>query len=216
MSDWAKQLSGRFIVFDGPDGSGKTTQFHRFTEWCEQVGVAVETVREPGGTSIGEQIRSILLDASNREMTIPCELLLYMASRSQLVQERIEPALARGSLVLADRFISSTLAYQGTAGGLPESDIRAVGEFALAGRWPDCTVIFDVDESVAASRRDAAPDRMESKGVSFHERVRRGYLQQAEADPDRVLLIDAAADVETVFSTLLASLESWLQSTPIR
>ena len=95
-------------------------------------------------------------------MTIPRELLLYM-SRSQLVQERIEPALAAGSLVLADRFISSTLAYQGTAGGLPESDICAVGEFALAGRWPDCTVIFDVDESVAASRRDAAPDRMESR-----------------------------------------------------
>ena len=215
MNDWAKQLEGRFIVFDGPDGSGKTTQFHRFTQWCEQAGVPVETVREPGGTSIGEQIRSILLDSSNREMTVPCELLLYMASRSQLVQERIEPALARGALVLADRFVSSTLAYQGTAGGLPESDIRAVGEVALAGRWPDCTVIFDVDESVAASRRDAAPDRMESKGVSFHERVRRGYLQQAEADPEHVLLVDAAADVDSVFTSLLASLESWLESTHV-
>ena len=213
MSDWAKQLSGRFIVFDGPDGSGKTTQFHRFTKWCEEAGVVVETVREPGGTPIGEQIRAILLDSANHEMTIPRELLLYMASRSQLVQERIEP-VGRRLLVLADRFISSTLAYQGTA-GLPESDIRAVGEFALAGRWPDCTVIFDVDESVAASRRDAAPDRMESKGVSFHERVRRGYLQQAESDPDHVLLVDASKDADTVFATLLSSLESWLQSTPV-
>lgn len=213
MTDWARYLAGRFIVFDGPDGSGKTTQFHRFVAWCESNTVAVQPVREPGGTSIGEQVRAILLDSSNIEMTVQCELLLYMASRSQLVQERIEPALERGELVLADRFISSTLAYQGMAGGLEEDAIRLVADIAVAGRWPDCLVIFDVDEAVAASRRDAAPDRIESKGVSYHEQVRRGYLEQAKSDPGRTILIDASADEDAVFENLLSSLEEWIRST---
>ena len=212
MTDWAHHLSGRFIVFDGPDGSGKTTQFHRFVAWCEANGVAVQPVREPGGTSIGEQVRDILLDSKNIEMTVQCELLLYMASRSQLVQERIEPALERGELVLADRFISSTLAYQGMAGGLGDDAIRVVADIAVAGRWPDCLVIFDVDEAVAASRRDTSPDRIESKGVSYHEQVRRGYLEQASSDPARTILIDASADEDSVFEVLLKSLETWIQS----
>ena len=121
MQDWIDQLKGRFLVFDGPDGSGKTTQFRRLAAWLTEQGLDVVEVREPGGTPIGEQIRSILLDTANAEMTVCCEMLLYMASRSQLVDELITPARKRGAVVLADRFISSTLAYQGTAGGLDGS-----------------------------------------------------------------------------------------------
>ena len=202
--------AGLFLVFDGPDGSGKTTQFNRYAEWCRSRGMDVEQVREPGGTSIGEQIRSMLLDRKNVEMTVPCELFLYMASRSQLVRDVIEPAIDRGALVLADRFISSTLAYQGTAGGVSQEDIQVTGEIALAGRWPDCIVIFDVDASTAAARRSDAPDRMEDKGDAFHQRVRQGYLDQVAASPEKTILIDASGDEEAVFSLLVSALDEWI------
>src|SRR4051794_20757891 len=116
--DWTRNLAGRFIVFDGPDGSGKSTQFKRFAAQCRQQGVSVCEVREPGGTSIGEQIRTVLLDPANTDMSLRCEMLLYMASRAQLIEQIIRPALRERQLILADRFISSTLAYQGTASGL--------------------------------------------------------------------------------------------------
>ena len=119
MQDWSSILAGRFIVFDGPDGSGKSTQLARFTAFCESHGTVPEVVRDPGGTPIGEAVRGVLLDPRYEEMDLRCEMLLYMASRSQLMAERIRPALAAGGFVLADRFISSTLAYQGTAGGSP-------------------------------------------------------------------------------------------------
>ena len=204
--------AGLFLVFDGPDGCGKTTQFNRYAEWCRSKGLDVEQVREPGGTSIGEQIRSMLLDRGNVEMTVPCELFLYMASRSQLVRDVIEPAIERGALVLADRFISSTLAYQGTAGGVSHEDIRSTGEIALAGRWPDCVVIFDVDGSTAAARRSDAPDRMEGKGDSFHQRVRQGYLDQVAASPEKTILVDASGDEDEVFSLLVSAIEEWIEA----
>ncbi len=170
----------------------------------------VEQVREPGGTSIGEQIRSMLLDRKNVEMTVPCELFLYMASRSQLVRDVIDPAIERGALVLADRFISSTRAYQGTAGGVSQEDIQVTGEIALAGRWPDCTVIFDVDGPTASARRSDAPDRMEDKGDAFHQRVRQGYLDQISASPEKTILIDASGNEEEVFSLLVSALDEWI------
>jgi len=117
MSNWIKNLASKFLVFDGPDGSGKSTQFVRFSSYCSEQNLAVCQVREPGSTNIGEQIRSVLLDPANIDMTLRSEMLLYMASRAQLVEQVIRPALARSELVLADRFVSSTLAYQGTAGG---------------------------------------------------------------------------------------------------
>lgn len=129
---------GRFVVFDGPDGSGKSTQFRRLSELCRAAGVGVCEVREPGGTHVGERIRDILLDPIHKEMSLRCEMMLYMASRAQLVEERIRPALARGELVLADRYVTSTLAYQGTAGGLPFDEIMAVAAAAcgpLPGSW---------------------------------------------------------------------------------
>ena len=204
---WLSRLAGRFVVFDGPDGSGKSTQFGRFAEAATAAGVTVCQVREPGGTDIGEQIRHVLLTTSNGDMDVRCELLLYMASRAQLVAERIAPALERGELVLADRFISSTLAYQGTAGGIAIDDILYVGRVAVGAHWPDLVVLFDVDEDTAAARRSAQPDRMELKGTAFHRTVRQGFLDQARADAKRYLVIDARADEATVFDRLMGGLE---------
>lgn len=199
---WVRRLGGRFIVFDGPDGSGKSTQIERFTGYCRSHGVDPVEVREPGGTSIGEQIRRVLLDPANAEMSLRCEMMLYMASRAQLIEERIRPALRQGRFVLADRFVSSTLAYQGAAGGLPLEDIRAVARVAIGDDWPDLVVVFDVDEETAARRLNPLLDRMEQKGTAFHRLVRRGYLDQAARDPNRHLVIDASRDADAVFTSL--------------
>ena len=142
---WLSRLHGRFVVFDGPDGAGKSTQFRRFLRLVETAGITVCEVREPGGTHIGEEIRKVLLDPANDDMDLRCEMLLYMASRAQLVAQRIRPAMEAGHCIMADRFISSTLTYQGTAGGLPIPDILRVGQIALGQCWPNLVVIFDVD-----------------------------------------------------------------------
>ncbi|HEB60337.1 MAG TPA: dTMP kinase [Phycisphaeraceae bacterium] len=210
VSEWIQKLRGRFLVFDGPDGSGKSTQFHRFAAHCRERGVQVCEVREPGGTSIGEQIRDILLDRNNTEMDLMAEMMLYMASRAQLAAQRIRPALARGELVLADRFISSTLAYQGTAGGLSKEDILTVGHVALKHAWPDLVIIFDVDAATAATRLNPLLDRMEAKGAAFHARVRQGFLDQASDDPEKHLLIDARSDEDTVWQELLTRLGEYV------
>ncbi len=217
-----KSLAGQFIVFDGPDGSGKTTQFRHFMREAQQSGLTTCEVREPGGTAIGEQVRQVLLDPATGDMDLRCEMLLYMASRAQLVAERIRPAREAGKLVLADRFISSTLAYQGTAGGLSMADILRVGQIALQDCWPNLVVIFDVDIDTAERRMtpllrerefDADKDRMEAKGAAFHRRVRQGYLDQAESDPARHLVIDARGEVDEVWQLLCDGLQQWLNRT---
>ena len=183
MTDhWINNLRGRFIVFDGPDGSGKTTQFHRMVRHIEQQGLEVEAVREPGGTVLGEKLRAMLLDPANDNITMRCEMLLYMASRAQLVAERLEPAIKAGRVVIADRFVSSTLAYQGTAGGISQDEIMAVAKVAVHNAWPDAVVIFDVDEQTAAKRLNPLLDRIEQRGIVYHRRVRAGYKRQAEKD----------------------------------
>lgn len=209
MASFFEQLRGRFLVFDGPDGSGKSTQFTRFAAMCREHGVPVCEVREPGGTPIGEQVRAVLLDPENTDMSVRCEMLLYMASRAQLVERTIGPALARGECVLADRFISSTLVYQGFAGGLDVESIRAVGRVAMGNVQPEVTVVFDVDEHVAATRLNPLLDRMEQKGAAFHRRVRQGYLELVQNEPDRYLRIDASGDAATVHAVLVAALEDW-------
>lgn len=211
-TSWVTRLGGRFIVFDGPDGSGKSTQIKRFVAFCRSHGVDPVEVREPGATSIGEQIRRVLLDPANSAMSLRCEMMLYMASRAQLIEERIRPALRRGRFVLADRFVSSTLAYQGAAGGLPLEDIHAVARVAIGDDWPDLVVLFDVDEQTAARRLNPLLDRMEQKGVAFHRLVRQGYLDQAAREPERHLVIDASRDADTVFQLLCEQLSARLAS----
>jgi len=224
---WLARLKGKFIVFEGPDGSGKTTQFRRLLALCAQHVIPVCEVREPGGTGVGEKVRQILLDHAHQDMVLRCEMLLYMASRAQLVEQRIVPALTTGHLVLADRFVSSTLAYQGAAGGLPRDEILAAARIATHGTNPDLIVIFDVDEITAASRinpllqsapapgtphspgptrENGGPDRMEAKGRDFHRKVRQGYLDQARHEPSRHLVIDASKDPENVWDQLFAGL----------
>lgn len=214
---WLDRLRGRFVVFDGPDGSGKSTQVRRFAAYARGRGVALCEVREPGGTHVGERVRELLLDPQlSEDMDVRCEMLLFMASRAQLAATRIRPALATGQLVLADRFISSTLAYQGTAGGLTPEQILRVGEVAVGDCWPDLVVIFDVDERTAAARLSPLLDRMEQKGAAYHRRVRQGYLDQARADPARHLVIDSRAAAETVFDRLLTALAARADVWPAR
>jgi dTMP kinase len=201
MHTWIPALAGRFIVFDGPDGSGKSTQFSRLAGLAGR-HLTVCEVREPGGTPAGEAIRHVLLDPALADMSVRCEMLLYMASRAELVAERIRPALDRGEFVLADRFVSSTLAYQGAAGGLERSDILSVGRVAIGQTWPDLTVIFDVDDRIAASRVSGERDRIESKSAEYHRRVREGYLAQAREESETYLVIDASRDPDAVEAIL--------------
>ncbi|MEM9165650.1 MAG: dTMP kinase [Planctomycetota bacterium] len=202
----ADALRGRFLVFEGPDGSGKSTQFARFADASRSAGLTVCEVREPGGTGIGEAVRDLLLAHTHGDMTLRCEMLLYMASRAQLVEQTVRPALARGELVLADRFVTSTLAYQGAGGGLPEPEIRAVAAAATGGLTPDLVLIFDVDETTAAARRDAKPDRIEARPAEFRARVRASYQDQARRDPERHALLDARTAPDAVYAELLAEL----------
>jgi dTMP kinase len=199
-------LRGRFIVLDGPDGSGKTTQFRRLVHEARAIGLPLCEVREPGGTEIGEHIRSVLLNHSEEPMSTRCEMLLYMASRAQLVERRIAPALKAGHLVLADRFVSSTLAYQGHAGGLPIAEIHQAAAIATGGVQPDLVVIFDVDQATAATRLNPLLDRMEAKGRAFHAKVRQGYLAEARAHPDHYAVIDASAPEEGVWNAFIGVL----------
>lgn len=217
---WLDGLAGRFVVFDGPDGSGKSTQLARLMQAAEAQGVEVCHVREPGGTEIGEAIRRVLLDPAVQEaIDARCEMMLFMASRAQLLSQKIRPALDAGCLVLADRFISSTLAYQGAAGGLPIEDILGVGRVALGRTWPDLVVVFDVDEVTAAARMnpllrgqefDTVKDRMEMKGSAFHRRVRQGYLDQAAQDPMHHLVLDATGEEDAVYERMVTGLAGWV------
>lgn len=207
---WPALLRGKFVVFDGPDGSGKSTQLRRFVQGAQQAGVTVCEVREPGGTRVGERVREILLDPIHAEMTVRCEMMLYMASRAQLVEERIMPAIARGELVIADRYVSSTFAYQGAAGGLPVDEIMAVARAACGQAWPDLVVIFDVDQVTAASRLNPLLDRMEQKGAEFHRKVRDGYLDQARRDPSRYAVIDASKEPDVVTKSMLETIRARL------
>jgi dTMP kinase len=201
-----RALAGRFIVFDGPDGSGKSTQLHNFLAAVRSAKIPVTEVREPGGTETGERIRATLLDHLDREVMNPrCEMLLYMASRAQLCAQVIRPALDQGHLVVADRFVSSTYAYQGAAAGIPYAEIKAAAQIAMQGTEPDATLIFDVDQKTAASRLSPLLDRMEAKGAAFHAKVRQGYLDLIASDPDqrRYLRVDATGEPNAVFANII-------------
>jgi dTMP kinase len=202
------QLRGKFIVLDGGEGCGKSTQSQLLKESLEKTGVPVLLVRDPGSTRIGEMIRKILLDPNNREISMRCEMLLYMAARAQLVRELIGPALEAGKCVVCDRFVSSTLAYQLGGDGLTEREIRQAAEAAVAGRWPDLTIILDmpVEKSEARLRRER--DRIEQRPAEYHRRVRENYLDQAKRDPAKVRVVAADRERKIVHREVLQALES--------
>jgi dTMP kinase len=206
-----RHLRGKFIVFDGNEGCGKSTQATRVREKLESEGLDVMLVRDPGTTRIGEQIRQILLNPDHNEMGMRCEMLLYMAARAQMMHEVIGPALDTGKVVLSDRFISSTLAYQLGGDGLTAADIRAVGDIAVKGRWPDLTIILDLPVEVSSQRvrpkftlfpddPDAGveKDRIEQRSLAYHEQVRQNYLRQAKDHHRKYRVIDANRPVEQV------------------
>lgn len=210
MDQWINQLSGRFVVFDGPDGSGKTTQLQRVAALARSHGLTVCEVREPGGTKVGERIRAILLDPIHDEMTLRCEMLLYMASRAQMVEQVVLPALQDGQFVLADRFLSATIAYQGAGGGLGMDTIASVGKVAVGDGWPDLTLILDVDQVTAQQRMSGSLDRIEQREEAYHQRVREGFLEQARQDPNRCVVIDAQNDLQAVTNAVDAALVNWV------
>ena len=193
----ADGFAGKFIVLDGPDGCGKSTQARLLGEWLRQQGATIAGFRDPGTTVIGEKIRDILLSPAHDAMTTPTEVLLYMAARSQLWTEEIAPALAQGKCVLLDRWLSSTCAYQGHAGGFGTDKVVMIADAALERVWPDLTIVLDVDLQTAASRLNRELDRMEQKGDSYHAKVREGFLTLA-CRRDDFVVIDATKTADEV------------------
>jgi len=203
-------LKSTFIVLDGPDGCGKSTQSRMLTQWVQGQGVATASFRDPGTTIIGEKIREILLSRAHDAMTTPTEVLLYMAARAQLWAEAIAPALEQGRCVLLDRWLSSTCAYQGYAGGFGIDKVVAIAADSLERAWPDLTVILDVDQETAAGRLNRELDRMEQKGADYHAKVREGFLKLAETREDFVL-IDATQSPEAVHQAVLEAVMGAVQ-----
>jgi len=191
-----------FITFEGSEGSGKSTQAERFAARLKQCGVPCILTREPGGTPIGESLRELLQFAPhNATMAPETELLLFEASRSQLVREVIKPALERGMCVIADRFFDSTTVYQGAARKLDREMIERLNGFAVSDCVPDITFVLDVDAATAESRMRHEPrkaDRMEQQPTEFYERVREGYRQLAAREPGRIVLLDGLRDAEEI------------------
>jgi dTMP kinase len=210
MSDLADKLAGKFLVIDGPDGAGKTTQLKRLAEFLRAEGAEVCEVRDPGGTAIGDHVRRVLLDRENDEMAVECELMLYMASRAQLAAEVIRPALAAGQCVLGDRYVSSTVAYQG-AGGVPADTVRQAARIAVGETWPDLTVVLDLpsEEGLARVGRSGEHDRMEAKGLDFHRKVRELFLLQAREDPKHFVVVDATGGADEVHRRVRTAVTDW-------
>jgi len=200
-------LQGKFIVFDGPDGCGKSTQTKLFTKWVRDNGVEAVNFRDPGTTVIGEKIRDILLDPVHKEMDTRCELLLYMAARAQLYSESIAPALTGGKCVILDRWLSSTCAYQGYAGGFGIGKVIKLAEDSLERSWPDITIILDIDLEGAKPRLNAELDRMEQKSKDYHEKVRQGFLKLAK-DMESFKVVNAKDDIETVHKNIINHIEA--------
>ncbi len=198
---------GIFITLEGADGCGKSTQAELIAGALEAAGKELVRLREPGGTPISEKIRALLLDPANVEMVPEAELMLYEASRAQLTREVIEPALARGAVVLCDRYYDSTYAYQAGGRGIDDVLVRRANALGSCGRMPDRTLVFDLEPSVAFARATAGgADRMEAEGLAFQERVRAAYLRLAEQEPNRVRLVDASGEKDAVLARALDAL----------
>jgi dTMP kinase len=203
-----------FITIEGSDGSGKSTQFELLADFLRHRGYDLVTTREPGGTNIGEQVRECLHDVRNERMTAEAEVLLYSASRAQLVEEIIGPALAAGRIVLSDRYYDSTLAYQGYGRQLDLDALVNITTFATGGLKPDLTLLLEVDIITGLSRRETGGvemNRMDLQATAFYERVRRGYQTLVAADPERWVVIDANRSTEKVQEDVRRIVEERLQ-----
>ena len=192
---------GVFITFEGGDGSGKSTQIQSVRDWFESRGHEVIVTREPGGTELGTEIRRLVQNGPE-DVDARTEALLYAADRAYHVATVIAPALERGAVVLGDRYIDSSLAYQGAARSLGVDEIASLSAWATRGLYPSLTFLLDLPPEVGARRRTDAPDRMERESMDFHERVRHEYLRLADAEPDRIVVIDAVGTVDEVFSEI--------------
>ena len=192
---------GVFITFEGGDGSGKSTQIQSVRDWFESRGREVIVTREPGGTELGTEIRRLVQNGPE-DVDARTEALLYAADRAYHVATVIRPALERGAVVLGDRYIDSSLAYQGAARSLGVDEIASLSAWATQGLYPSLTFLLDLPPEVGARRRTDAPDRMERESMDFHERVRHQYLRLADAEPDRIVVIDAVGTVDEVFSEI--------------
>jgi dTMP kinase len=207
---------GKLITFEGVEGAGKTTQLERAAAYLRAEGVDVVTAREPGGTAVGEQIRGVLLSRDNAAMAPLAELFLYLAARAQLVAEVVEPALAAGKFVLLDRYVHSTLAYQGYGLGVDldgaslEENVARLRELCRATvgiAWPDLVIVLDVEPEEGFARlAGEAPDRVEARGLGFHRRVREGFLALAAEEPERLAVVDASPPEEDVFAAVRTAL----------
>lgn len=202
-------LKGIFITMEGPDGSGKTTQIEALTAFLREKGYEVVITREPGGTPISEAVRGVLLDKSFSEMAPQTEMLLYAAARAQLVEEVIKPAVDAGKAVISDRFIDSSVVYQGIARGLGIDAVYDVNRHALAGIKPDKTFLLyiDAEEGIRRKKHQAELDRMERESLDFHIRVAEGYLELAKRDPARITVIDAAMQIDQISDIIKSSVE---------
>ena len=194
----SSRYPGLFIAFEGGEGAGKTTQARSVAIWLREQGYDVVTTHEPGATKIGMRLRALLLDTSHAGMSFRAEALLYAADRAEHVATVIDPALARGAVVITDRYIDSSLAYQGAGRGIPTVDIARLNSWATDGRMPDLTVLLDMDPLAGLGRHVRSADRIEAEPAEFHRRVRHGFLTLAHSDPDRYLVLDAAAPPELV------------------
>jgi dTMP kinase len=187
---------GLFITFEGPEGSGKSTHSKLLCSFLRKNGYKVLHTREPGGTAISEKIRRVLLDSRNKKMDVVCELLLYMAARAQIVKEKILPALEKGKIVISDRFIDATIAYQGYGGRINIETIKDIGSLVTRGIKPDITFLLDIDAEDGLKRAGKTRDRIERRPLEFHRKVRKGYLIIAQKEPRRIKVMSAVGNIK--------------------
>ena len=195
-------MQGLFITFEGPDGCGKTTQMKLLAEYFEKKGKEVVLTREPGGKGLGEKVREILLNYDG-EVSDRCESFLFLADRAQNIDIIVNPAVKEGKIVLCDRHIDSTVAYQGYGRGLNIDRINMLNNLATNGKKPDLTLVFDVDVETSMKRVGKEKDRMESAGIDFHNRVRKGYLELSKQEPKRIKVLDATKSIEEIHKDVI-------------
>ena len=199
-----------FFVFDGVDGVGKTTQMRRFAQWLADQGIACTTCHDPGTTALGQRIRQLLLGDHDIPIHDRSEMLLFAAARAQLVEQVIQPALDAGTVVVCDRYVLSTVVYQGLAGTLDPEIVWKVNQIATAGRMPDLTFILDSDIESVIQRLGSERDRMESRGQAYLERVRQGFLSEAARWPTGIEVIDANRSIESVQADIRKAAQPWV------